>query len=340
MIIVLSSRVTICRPGYNALPRLQPGLSEAQADRSSVMHITLSVSVSSTSLLWAGASFAMPQPDTSSPALGPDGDHRKRRRNRTTHSCLNCHATKRMCDRKRPCTRCVQLGIADNCAYQTDKSAGFEPAVKQDESALLARIAELERVVGELRSSAPPDAPADEPGIPTPESSHCSTPPNTSPSTQSEQWLRHTPEIGSTYSSPNPSSYSSNQATGSLESMFAPYGNEMTHTTLACHCLSEADHHRSAMELSLRLRRAADILNPNTMASSTRSAGAIPPEYLDRQMSGMHAFRTEPLLDMLGASTVQRPHSHSHGHSAPSSLSTSDLVSDSFMAWKPSRREF
>lgn len=31
---------------------------------------------------------------TSNPA--PPGDHRKRRRNRTTQSCLNCHASKRM----------------------------------------------------------------------------------------------------------------------------------------------------------------------------------------------------------------------------------------------------
>lgn len=26
----------------------------------------------------------------------PEGDHRKRRRNRTTQSCLNCHTSKRM----------------------------------------------------------------------------------------------------------------------------------------------------------------------------------------------------------------------------------------------------
>lgn len=41
----------------------------------------------------------------------PEGDHRKRRRNRTTQSCLNCHTSKRMCDRKRPCGRCTQLGL-------------------------------------------------------------------------------------------------------------------------------------------------------------------------------------------------------------------------------------
>lgn len=41
----------------------------------------------------------------------PRIDHRKRPRNRTTQSCLNCHTSKRMCDRKKPCGRCVQLGI-------------------------------------------------------------------------------------------------------------------------------------------------------------------------------------------------------------------------------------
>ena len=30
------------------------------------------------------------------PQPAPEGDHRKRRRNRTTQSCLNCHASKRM----------------------------------------------------------------------------------------------------------------------------------------------------------------------------------------------------------------------------------------------------
>lgn len=35
-------------------------------------------------------------PDTTSPDRAPEGDHRKRRRNRTTQSCLNCHTSKRM----------------------------------------------------------------------------------------------------------------------------------------------------------------------------------------------------------------------------------------------------
>lgn len=59
--------------------------------------------------------------------FGIDGDPRKKRRNRTTQSCLNCHTSKRKCesapfnsrsalmflqgDRKRPCSRCIQLGL-------------------------------------------------------------------------------------------------------------------------------------------------------------------------------------------------------------------------------------
>ncbi|CAK5281726.1 unnamed protein product [Mycena citricolor] len=58
--------------------------------------------------------FEMPATDS------VPGDHRKRRRNRTTQSCLNCHATKRMCDRQRPCSRCSQLGLTSICVYQVN----------------------------------------------------------------------------------------------------------------------------------------------------------------------------------------------------------------------------
>ena len=61
--------------------------------------------------------------------------YRKRRRNRTTQSCLNCHTSKRkvsspihlskrnlihhnQCDRKRPCQRCIQLGLVSFCSLQ------------------------------------------------------------------------------------------------------------------------------------------------------------------------------------------------------------------------------
>ncbi|KAJ7113815.1 hypothetical protein C8R44DRAFT_589921, partial [Mycena epipterygia] len=70
------------------------------------------------------------------------------RRNRITQSCLNCHATKRMCDRKRPCSRCCQLGLTGNCVYETDDPSTHG---KQDErTRLISRIAELEGVIREV----------------------------------------------------------------------------------------------------------------------------------------------------------------------------------------------
>ncbi|KIY73106.1 hypothetical protein CYLTODRAFT_449311 [Cylindrobasidium torrendii FP15055 ss-10] len=96
-----------------------------------------------------------------------DGDHRKKRRNRTTQSCMNCHSAKRMCDRKRPaCARCVQLGIVNtisvfyrllgltliqsgDCVYEVDdpnQRAGFD-----ENARLVKRISELETVVRELK---------------------------------------------------------------------------------------------------------------------------------------------------------------------------------------------
>ncbi|KAJ7647275.1 hypothetical protein FB45DRAFT_1100324 [Roridomyces roridus] len=82
----------------------------------------------------------------------PGVDHRKRRRNRTTQSCLNCHTTKRACDRKRPCTRCTQLGLSGICVYEVD-SATTSP---DESSRLLNRVAELEGVVRELKNKPHP----------------------------------------------------------------------------------------------------------------------------------------------------------------------------------------
>ncbi|KZT29867.1 hypothetical protein NEOLEDRAFT_1127754 [Neolentinus lepideus HHB14362 ss-1] len=82
-------------------------------------------------------------------------DHRKRRRNRTTQSCLNCHTSKRMCDRKRPCGRCTQLGLTGLCIYEID-----DPSQRRDDqdekSRLQSRVAELERVIRELKNKPHP----------------------------------------------------------------------------------------------------------------------------------------------------------------------------------------
>ncbi|KAF9643794.1 hypothetical protein BDM02DRAFT_3103902 [Thelephora ganbajun] len=76
-----------------------------------------------------------------------NGDHRKRRRNRTTQSCMNCHTSKRMCDRKRPCGRCTQLGLTALCVYQVDE---VNPNAENETSRLQNRVAELETIIKDV----------------------------------------------------------------------------------------------------------------------------------------------------------------------------------------------
>ncbi|KIJ61316.1 hypothetical protein HYDPIDRAFT_137903 [Hydnomerulius pinastri MD-312] len=90
---------------------------------------------------------------SSNPA--PEGDHRKRRRNRTTQSCLNCHTSKRMCDRKRPCGRCTQLGLTGLCVYEVDDPSQ-RTDVQDESSRLRKRVAELEGVIRELKNKPHP----------------------------------------------------------------------------------------------------------------------------------------------------------------------------------------
>ncbi|KAI9449796.1 hypothetical protein BJY52DRAFT_1359450 [Lactarius psammicola] len=81
-------------------------------------------------------------------------DHRKRRRNRTTQSCLNCHTSKRMCDRKRPCGRCTQLGITGLCVYEVDDPSQRTEAA-DDKTRLQKRVAELEGSFGRQLKNKP-----------------------------------------------------------------------------------------------------------------------------------------------------------------------------------------
>ncbi|TFY68998.1 hypothetical protein EVJ58_g664 [Rhodofomes roseus] len=105
--------------------------------------------------------------------LGIEVDHRKRRRNRTTQSCLNCHTSKRKCDRKRPCQRCIQLGLVNHyacvevslakknhqtglCVYEVDDPALRDDPNIDETTRLRNRIAELESLVRELRGKPHP----------------------------------------------------------------------------------------------------------------------------------------------------------------------------------------
>ncbi|KAF8893708.1 hypothetical protein CPB84DRAFT_1311922 [Gymnopilus junonius] len=86
-----------------------------------------------------------------------NGDHRKKPRNRTTRSCLNCHTSKRMCDRKRPaCSRCSQLGLTGICIYEVDDPKQRNEANEDQSARLLKRVAELEGVVRELKNKPHP----------------------------------------------------------------------------------------------------------------------------------------------------------------------------------------
>ncbi|KZS92302.1 hypothetical protein SISNIDRAFT_413009, partial [Sistotremastrum niveocremeum HHB9708] len=89
--------------------------------------------------------------DSGDLVLNFEDDHRKRRRNRTTQSCWSCHAAKRKCDRKRPCTRCIQLGLTGLCVYETDDPSTRDDPSLSETQRLRARVAELESLVRELK---------------------------------------------------------------------------------------------------------------------------------------------------------------------------------------------
>ncbi|KAF8171556.1 hypothetical protein K438DRAFT_1612962, partial [Mycena galopus ATCC 62051] len=74
-------------------------------------------------------------------------------RHRTTQSCLNCHTSKRKCDRKRPCQRCVQLGLTGLCVYEIDDPALRDDPTVDENTRLRNRIAELESLVREVRGT-------------------------------------------------------------------------------------------------------------------------------------------------------------------------------------------
>ncbi|KAF8581564.1 hypothetical protein K439DRAFT_1243188, partial [Ramaria rubella] len=77
-------------------------------------------------------------------------NHRKRRRNRMRVSCLNCYASKRKCDRKRPCTRCIKHGLTGLCVYELDDPDARDQCQENETTRLRNRIAELESVIRSL----------------------------------------------------------------------------------------------------------------------------------------------------------------------------------------------
>ncbi|KAK0241493.1 hypothetical protein EDD85DRAFT_819124 [Armillaria nabsnona] len=282
-----------------------------------------------------------------------DVDHRKRRRNRTTQSCLNCHTSKRMCDRKRPaCARCTQLGLTGLCVYEVDDPN--QRSDTQDESSrLLKRVAELEGVIRELKNKPHPrwlqpgcqqmapeaenssqdpvphdstasyssrpssSAPMKHPASPTSPTSPTYPPTgglriDSSPSSQSSCFSASPISTPSPIATPIDEFSCSPVAIGSsdgldLVSMFMSYPDMIpTDDALArqnldhlqktnsghCGCLHEGANYRALLELSLRLRKAADVLarSPRHHLGSNCS--------LQRRVSELDAHASSSLGDV------------------------------------------
>ncbi|KAF7376200.1 hypothetical protein MSAN_00035100 [Mycena sanguinolenta] len=211
--------------------------------------------------------------------VSPD-DHRKRRRNRTTQSCLNCHTTKRMCDRKRPCSRCTQLGLTGLCVYEVDNPSG--KSKDQDErSRLQTRIAELEGVIRKLKNKPHPRGGASEtnllnsavrsPASPSPSNSNAALHPpigdtawadilNWEPSESSPSSSSNTHSLPST---PSPLLVSASRSHDLLpdQPWNYPAPAHDPRTPVLCNCLNELVCYTTTLELASELRRVSAILS-------------------------------------------------------------------------------
>ncbi|KAI0314084.1 hypothetical protein OF83DRAFT_1085889 [Amylostereum chailletii] len=88
-------------------------------------------------------------PQTQGPSPAPEGDHRKRRRNRTTQSCLNCHTSKRMEKAMRT------MHPTWSCSSRLNWPPSSSDAA-DDRARLQKRVAELEGVIRELKNKPHP----------------------------------------------------------------------------------------------------------------------------------------------------------------------------------------
>ncbi|KAJ7223747.1 hypothetical protein B0H12DRAFT_1150582 [Mycena haematopus] len=228
-----------------------------------------------------------------------DGDHRKRRRNRTTQSCLNCHATKRMCDRKRPCSRCSQLGLTGNCVYEADDQGRPGEGIQDRETRMMSRIAELEGVIRELKNKPHPRWLAGQDRALSSDRSHSSPPSSVGPSTpQLPTWAfpassRSTPPI---FPSQEPGQFKSltSYEKDSVESFFSMYAGLSEHIYIArggtCGCLTEGACYNAVLELSARLRRTAEILDRSPSHANNSTCG------LSVRISALDTLANDSLL--------------------------------------------
>ncbi|KAK7472830.1 hypothetical protein VKT23_000937 [Stygiomarasmius scandens] len=341
--------------------------------------------------------LAKKKKSTSDAKASPDGDHRKRRRNRTTQSCLNCHTSKRMCDRKRPaCARCTQLGLTGLCVYEVD-DPNQRTDTPDENSRLLKRVAELEGVIRELKNKPSPrwmhhGNESLSSGEISPSISICSS----QSSHPSRIRSRNNSSSGGTSSKgSSPPSQSSPPATPSpttplscefpssnalfsesspspseldLNSFFSLYpelwgstdilnghgfGLGAEHCNGDCTCLLEAPSYSALLELSLRLRKAAETLSrspshlPGSRCSlnqrireldslATHALCSIDTMSQSKASSvGTYANAPSPMLSQ-NCHPLQ-PWATMSSNVSPSSGNINTNCDDMFMTWEPSR---
>ncbi|TCD69807.1 hypothetical protein EIP91_006120 [Steccherinum ochraceum] len=295
-----------------------------------------------------------------------EDDHRRKRRNRMTQSCLNCHTSKRMCDRKRPCGRCTQLGLTGLCVYEVD-DPNQRNELPDEQIRLQKRVAELESVIRELKNKPhprwaqgggpPDDASKDRDDIgsimPVPAISFQLQPPSAGPSRSpppmSQCASPSSSRSRSSLGSPGPSrtppspltltpvdSHSMMQdhlghAAGydfasflsscyndqpGMDGIFNgilspedlaladPYLTEhMKHGISGhCGCLGDLKSYSVVLDLSLRLRRAAEILglSPKHLNASECS--------IHQRIAAMDRFTTEALANINIPSAIYSPY--------------------------------
>ncbi|CAK5283238.1 unnamed protein product [Mycena citricolor] len=250
-----------------------------------------------------------PPASSSTPASDPvNVDHRKRRRNRTTQSCLNCHTTKRMCDRKRPCSRCTQLGLSGNCVYEIDDPEK-RVAKSDQETRLTNRIAELEGVIRELKNKPHPRWLSGK------------------SSTTSDVHSIRSYSPGST-SSDGPSFALSPRS--EVPEVSAP---SHFHRPGMCGCLNNLSCYNAMLELSLGLRQAADVL---ARSSSHRGNQGCALTVCIAEMDNM---LKNSLLNDIPPPTAEQHHPVYFDHSIPDPCNSfvwdESFANEDFMSWLP-----
>ncbi|KAE9391535.1 hypothetical protein BT96DRAFT_1001255 [Gymnopus androsaceus JB14] len=291
---------------------------------------------------------AQPPSRTQPPTEGNDG---KRRRNRAILSCLSCHGSKRMCDRKRPtCARCTELGLY--CVYEVDDPN--QRLNTQDRgSRLLKRVAELEGEIEELKNKkrqsqrlsefsgqcgdqtniyiSHPSSPASSLGdlsafqaLISPSMRASSIPPSNVGINDASAGTELTDSELSSILGQNPLSIGFSENNVEMHNRLNTISatNSSQHNDMQpCNCIEEASNYQTMLELSLRLRKAAGILKQYPLHQAGRYC------LLHQTLVELDTITTETL------SSVDSPHPRMPSYSkSPALHSSFSTTSPAFRA--------